>query len=193
MNLKEEKLAKDQGAMAFFGTAYVKLPRSIVSRFLNNNPTEKNLGLVHLILFSNCNYAKTKIATEDNIECNYESEAVGEWNATYEHISQQSHLSVRTVRRCIKDLKTAGFVTTTHIGRKTNFYVCGYEQFTTGDNNNYLSVNDASGRKQQHQRPWTCQPDYSREQEATMRIVGEGVSHVELVDYSSCMKKEHYG
>lgn len=188
----EQKILENvdnQAAIDYFKTAYLRLPRVIISRFSHKDQKERNIGLVHLVLFANCNYSETMIAAEGTcLNCR-----VGEWLTNYSRLISITGLDFRTIRYCIDQLKTDGFVTTTHIGRKTNFYVCGYEQFTTGDNSNCLSVNDASGRKQQHQRPWTCQPDYSHEQEATMRIVGEGVSHVELVDYSSCMKKEHYG
>ena len=63
----EQKILENvdnQAAIDYFKTAYLRLPRVIISRFSHKDQKERNIGLVHLVLFANCNYSETMIAAE---------------------------------------------------------------------------------------------------------------------------------
>ena len=116
---------KDLKAVQYLGKAYIKIPWPILNRMLDIRQRERRIGLVHLALFANCNYADSTFVVNGNMKFS----GIGEVVSTYDKLAESVGLSVTAFRRCVKSLKDAGLIDVRRAGEATCFRVFGYEKF----------------------------------------------------------------
>ena len=62
-----ESLNLDMKALAYFGKAYLKIPRVILDKLFSDNKNDRLIGKMHLLLYCICNYADGYVTVDGQL------------------------------------------------------------------------------------------------------------------------------
>lgn len=120
-----ENLDLEMKALAYFGKAYLKIPRVILDKLFSNNKNDRLIGKMHLLLFCICNYADGYVTVDGQLMfCKR-----GECFTRQEDLAKKLEVCRRTVKRHLDTLENNSLIEVRRIGDHLNLRVCGYDQF----------------------------------------------------------------
>lgn len=120
-----EEEAKNAKAVRYLGKAYAKVPYTIINRMLDVSPYEQKIGIVYMLLFTNCNYDESQVTINGNMyDC-----GAGELISTHEKLAGLFNMNISSFRRYVHILEKDGLVEVVRLKDAFCFRLNGYEAF----------------------------------------------------------------
>lgn len=120
-----ESLNLDMKALAYFGKAYLKIPRVILDKLFSDNKNDRLIGKMHLLLYCICNYADGYVTVDGQLMFCKRGECI----TSQEDLAKKLEVCRRTVKRHLDTLANNSLIEVRRIGDHLNLRVCGYDQF----------------------------------------------------------------